>query len=110
MKTFLIIVCSLFALGLFCISPIIAYNTDSYVNVVVKDKQSVLSGSGETANSKYLIFTDNGVYENTDTVWYWKWNSSDFYNQIEVGKSYQFRVYGFRSPFMSWYKNIIEIK
>jgi hypothetical protein len=39
-----------------------------------------------------------------------KFNSSDIYNQLEKGKKYRIKVYGFRIPFLSWYKNIIEVK
>ena len=60
-------------------------------------------------NGKYLIFTDNGVYENTDSLFWLKWNSSDIYNEIEKQKTYKAKVYGFRIGFLSWYKNIISI-
>jgi hypothetical protein len=64
----------------------------------------------DSSGGKYLIFTDNEVLENTDSLWYWKWNSSDFYNKIEAGKTYKFTVYGWRVPFMSWYRNIVEVE
>lgn len=98
------------AVGLLSISPIIAYTTDEIVTITIKDKERIVTGSGDTLSSKYLIYTDNGVYENTDTIWYWKWNSSDVYNNLEVGETYQTKVYGFRVPFLSWYKNIVNIK
>ena len=96
-------------IGLLLISPIIAYSTDELVVFNVKDKERVVTGSGDSMTSKYLVYTDKGVYENTDTIWYWKWNSSDVYNDLEVGKTYQVKVYGFRIPFLSWYKNVVEV-
>lgn len=61
-------------------------------------------------SSKYLIFTDKGVYENTDALWHWKWNSSDIYNKIAAGKTYEARTYGWRMPFFSTYPNILDVK
>jgi len=101
MKTLII----LLVVSLLAISPIIAYNTDTYVEFTVNSKERIQSDD----SSKYLIFTDNGVYQNTDTVWYWKFNSSDVYNDLKVGDTYTARVYGFRIPFLSMYKNIINV-
>lgn len=109
MKYIISTIIVILVLGLMALSPIIAYSTDEIVSFTVKDKERVVTGSGDSISSKYLVYTDNGVYENTDTVWYWKWNSSDVYNELEVGKNYQVKVYGFRVPFLSWYKNIVEV-
>lgn len=105
MERLLYILGCLFILCLIFSSAIIAYSTDKEVTVTITNKENIVSNN----DSKYLIFTNNGVYQNSDTMWYWKWDSSDFYNQIEIGKEYTFRVYGFRIPFLSMYKNIIEI-
>lgn len=59
---------------------------------------------------KYLIFTDKGVFENTDSWVELKFNSSDLYGKLERGKSYNLRVYGWRIPFLSKYKNITRAK
>lgn len=59
--------------------------------------------------SRYLIFTDKEVFENTDSFTKWKFNSSDIQNQINIGKCYSFRVHWFRSNFFSQYRNILEV-
>lgn len=100
-----IIIITLFVLGLLSISPVIAYGTDEWIDITVKEKERVVGGSG----GKYLVFTDNEVFQNTDSWWYWKFNSADFYSDIEEGKDYKVRAYGFRIPFLSKYRNIIEI-
>lgn len=87
----------------------VAYGTDTTVTFTVKDKERVTIGNGGTISSKYLIYTDKEVYENTDSVWYWKWDSADLYSQLEPGKTYTARVYGFRVPFLSWFRNIISV-
>lgn len=105
----IILIISMIVLSSLIVSPLIAYNTDENIQFTIKNKERVTTGSGQNIQSKYLIYTDNGVYENTDTVWYWKWNSADVYNDIEIGKQCNARVYGFRIPFLSWFKNIISI-
>lgn len=91
------------------VSPTIAYNTDTYITKTVKKSERV-QGRDANSGAKYLIFTEDEVLENTDTVWYWKYNSSDIYSLIEPGKTYKFRVYGFRIYFFSWYRNIISVE
>lgn len=84
--------------------------TNEYV-VKVTDKAVKNSKN----SSKYLIFgeLENGevrVFQNTDSLIRGKFNSSDIYASIKVGKKYKFKVYGFRIPFLSKYENIINIK
>jgi len=93
-------------IGIFSLSPMYAYMTDEEISCVVDSKERVV----KTDSSKYLIFCEEEVLENTDSLWYWKWNSSDFYRDIKVGEEYNLRVYGWRIPFLSLYRNIIEIK
>lgn len=65
--------------------------------------------------SKYLIYCEDidgntVVYEVTDSLLHGRFNSSDVYAQISVGKTYEFTVGGSRSGFLSWYPNIYEYK
>jgi Protein of unknown function (DUF1523) len=64
---------------------------------------------------KYLVFTklEDGsvrVFENTDSPVELKFNSSDVYAKIEVGKKYDIATYGFRLQFFSMYENILDVK
>lgn len=66
-------------------------------------------------SDKYLIFTQtaNGeemVFENTDSVFEGKFNSSDIYGQLKVNRKYHIKVYGWRIPFFSAYQNIVSVK
>ena len=63
-----------------------------------------------TDDCKYMIYTTNEVLTNQDSWWYFKFNSSDFHNKITVGKKYEFTVYGWRVPFLSWYRNVVDYK
>ena len=47
------------------------------------------------------------VFSVEDTLIKWRWNSSDVYAQIKVGKTYKFEVIGWRIGFFSKYENVI---
>jgi len=91
-------------LGLLILSPLYAYKTVDNVTCKVADKERIT----KKESSKYLIFCENEVLENTDSLWYWKWNSSDIYGKIKKGEEYNFKVYGWRIPFLSMSRNIIN--
>lgn len=86
-----------------------ALNPESDVTFTVSGKERVCDG-GKNGSCKYLIYTDHGTYENTDSLLKGKFNSSDMYGSICVGTKYTAHVRGVRAPFLSWYKNIIEIR
>lgn len=73
-------------------------------SVLITDKDRIVSKD----SSKYLIFTDKEVFENTDTIWALKFRSSDYYSNIQVGDTCTFTVTGIRWGFMSWYRNILS--
>ena len=77
---------------------------DIIIKVVNKERITTQEGNG-----KYLIFTENEVFENTDDLFLLKFNSSDLYNQLKVNKNYKVKVIGWRIPFFSMYRNIIKI-
>lgn len=78
------------------------------------DYQVVVSEKGERCQSKdscqYLIYTDKGVFSNTDSLIDWKFDSADFYNDIKVGKTYHIQTRGMRVAFLSMYENIYQFK
>ena len=98
--------------GAIVATPVIHFNTQEYVrDVVVTDKERVItSDSKGNTDSKYLIFTDREVFENTDSLLAFKFNSSDVYGSIKEGQTCTFKVVGFRVPFLSMYRNILEAK
>ena len=82
--------------------------SDFYTEVgTVTDKGVKRNGESD----KYLVYTvgESGeirVYEITDSFVAGRFNSSDVYAGIEVGKTYEFTLAGERNEFMSWYPNI----
>ena len=86
------------------------YNEQDYV-VTVTDKDV----KNYTDKSKYLVFTktedgETRVFSVEDSFLRFRWNSSDVYGEIEVGKMYRFTVVGFRFEILSMYENIIDFE
>lgn len=110
MKSAGIIVGVLFAaIVLFFLGAAAISGTEAEVTATVKDKERINDCSGETCESYYLVFTDEGTFKNSDSLVYGKFNSSDIQGMLEPGQTYTFMTVGFRVPFMSMYPNIIEV-
>jgi hypothetical protein len=58
--------------------------------------------------SQYMIGTNKGVFEDDDSLFYLKFSSSDYYNNMQVGKTYTFDVTGWRIPILSAWPNIVS--
>lgn len=84
--------------------------TEEPVHIHVKRVERSMVGTGSNVHGKYLVFTNNEVFENTDSFLFMKFNSSDLQNQLEPGKDYTVLVAGWRIPLFSTYRNIIKIK
>lgn len=83
------------------------YGTQEEVTFTISEK----SVKRYDNNDKYLIFTEEGeVFQVTDEFWLFHFNASDLYGQLKDGGTYTVVVYGWRIPFFSKYRNIIEIK
>lgn len=81
-------------------------------DVLIKDKQ--ISTESDKVDGKvvstYLIYTDHGVFRNDDAGWHVKFNSSDVYGNLDKGKRYHMKVYGWRIPIFSMYPNIVRVE
>ena len=88
------------------ITPIVlSYSSAKEITITIKDKERI----AEYEDGKYLIFTENEVFENTDSFLFLKFDSSDVYNKLEVGSTYKVKVNWYRIKFLSNYRNILEI-
>lgn len=105
MKKYLAIV---LAIGVIYIAktPIFYYSTMDTKVITVKQADRIVANDMST--SKYLVWDQEGnTYENTDTVWFLKWNSSDVQGQMLAGKKVKVKTTGIRFSWLSWYPNII---
>lgn len=96
--------------------PVISFSNDHVYTVTITDKERVTTqvAEGQT-DSKYLIYgeDENGktyVFEDTDTLFRWKFNSSDVFGALKEGETYELTVIGFRVHIFNWYENIIDFK
>jgi hypothetical protein len=68
--------------------------------------------SGESSELR-LIHTNSGVFSNSDTFWWFKFNSSDVQSKLiqakQSGKKVRIKTVGTRIPLFSQYPNILEI-
>lgn len=85
-----------------------ALSADS-VRIVVTHKEREIKGVGGSAQGKYMIYTSNEVFECTDSLVFFKWDSSDVYREIAVGGEYECKIAGWRIPVFSMYRNILKI-
>ncbi len=83
------------------------YNTTDTVRATVLGKERINNSGG---SSYYLVFTDRGEFKNSDDLLLGKFDSSTTYGTLEIGKSYEFDVVGWRVPFFSMYPNIAEVR
>ena len=68
--------------------------------------------SGESSELR-LIHTNSGVFRNSDTFWWFKFNSSDVQSKLiqakQSGIKVRIKTVGTRIPLFSQYPNILEI-
>ena len=86
------------------------YWTSDTVTFTVADKERIVTKSGDSVSSKYLIFTELETFENSDCLVMFKFSSSDLQGKLKKGNIYTAKVYGWRVPFLSMYRNIVSVK
>lgn len=110
MKDWFIIICYssiiLLFFGVAIFTTAVSYANNETIEITIKEKY--IKNSGKTG--KYLVVdTNNTTYEITDLKLKGKFNSTDIYNQLEVGQTYKVEVSGKRIHFFSMYRNINKI-
>jgi len=103
--TFQLFMFSLLFIIIFTLGYIYQVSTVETAHIKVIDKQRVITGS----TSKYIVFGDKESFENTDSMFHRKHDSSDVQSHFHLGCAYEVLVYGKRVPFFSIYRNIIKI-
>lgn len=85
----------------------IDYQNKETIEITVKDKYIKRIGESD----RYLIVSEAGdTYKISDLLWIGKFNSTDLYNQLDIGKTYKVDISGLRWQFFSMYKNINKIE
>ncbi len=77
----------------------------------VDRRERVITGSGDSQKSYYLVWTREGeVFCVADSWSFFSFDSSDRYGKLREGTQVQAQVAGWRVPFLSWYRNVVVIK
>ena len=66
--------------------------------------------SYDGADTYIVVDSEGNVYKNVDSWYFLKFNSTDVYNQLVVGKTVTVTITGWRIPFYSEYPNIISVR
>ena len=101
------IIAGLLVAAYFLRVPILEYSLQRDVTFNVTRAERVTDAAGGTA--RYLIFTDQGVYQNVDDWLFLKWNSSDVQGKMNPGAKVTAKITGMRLGIFSWYPNIIKV-
>ena len=93
------------------LTPIFVHTTTKEsVSFVVEGRERIQ----DAETSRFMVWglTEDGnveVFENTDSLLALKFNSADLYGEMSLGTSCNATVVGFRVPFLSMMRNIVEV-
>lgn len=83
------------------------YLNSQQLEITISDKYIKRKGQEDI----YLIVDDNkNTYKITDLFLKFKFNSTDIYNELEIGKTYKVKTSGFRIKILSEYPNINKVE
>ena len=103
MAIFVAIILSLFFLG-FSYLFFEKFLTEKEISLTVINKEKF--GNEE---DRYLIFTPDEVFENSDSFYHRKTNAEIIYRKLERGVTYRVKVVGFYLPGLPRLRNITEV-
>jgi hypothetical protein len=84
--------------------------TQEVITITVTDKERVCTSRGETVSCDYRVYTPLETFVNKDSMLFTKFNSADVQGGLQPGESYEVRVVGWRIPFFSQFRNIVEVE
>lgn len=83
----------------------VAYSQSDVAATITVDAKDIKYHEND---AKYLISSSTGeVFEITDTMVFWRYDSSDLYFNMKEGHTYKCTVAGWRIPFFTMYRNIL---
>ena len=97
----------IFVIIIICLLYVFNYSNINKLTIEVKDKYVKNNGNSD----KYIVIdSNNNSYEITDLFFIWKFNSTDIYSLLEVGKTYNITTSGIRFRLISKYPNINKVE
>ena len=106
---FILLLPFLFLMGLY------AYCTKRETVFTIKDRGTLTHGYVSEGNgstwTNFMIYTKDGrALKNVNTLWYWKWRSTELQAKMQKGKKYRAVIYGWRIGAFNIYPNIVSVK
>ena len=103
-----------FAIFLF-FGAIYAFCTHRKTTFVVKEKGTLTHGysnrNGGSTWTNFMVYTRDGrAFKNVNSLWFWKWRSTELQAKIQKGKKYVADVYGWRIGGINVYPNIVNVR
>lgn len=80
------------------------YSTMKKIDIVIKQKY-IFTKNGF---SEFMIIDHNNKHYNvTNSIWFWKWNSIEDWNNLELNESTNIIYYGIRIPIFGVFPNVV---
>lgn len=80
-------------------------SSEREVETFIESKERITQGE----TSRFIVFTDAGEFEVTDSLLYFDWRAATRYGALKQGKLCRFKVAGWRWGFASAYPNVVEV-
>lgn len=98
------------------VSPFFIYRHAKYASVrevtftinKLPSRDQQYNANGNKNAYANLVYTTAGTFNNVDSTYPWKQNSSDLYGMLEQGKKYKCEVAGWRIGLFSSYPDLIK--
>ena len=83
-----------------------AYGTSKIENSIIIKKYKMVRGGF----TDFMVVDKQGKHYNVNnSLWYWKWDSVEGWNNIKEGDELKIKYYGWRIPFLGIFPNIYNI-
>ena len=107
MKKLIYISFTILILGIIFCGIFNGYLNNKQSEITIRDKYIKRSAKYDI----YLVVDEyKNTYKITDLFFKFKFNSTDLYNQLEIGKTYKIKTSGFRIKILSEYPNINRVE
>lgn len=96
---------AMYLLSLIVGHGIYTYSTSKTEHITIKNKYTFC----RNGFTEFIVVDTNGNHYNVNnSVWYWKWNSIEDWNNMETTQSLSIRYYGIRWPLLGLFPNIVR--
>lgn len=96
---------AMYLLSLIVGHGIYTYSTSKTEHITIKNKYTFC----RNGFTEFIVVDTNGKHYNVNnSVWYWKWNSIEDWNNMEPTQSLSIRYYGIRWPLLGLFPNIVR--